>query len=245
MKGNTPMNLKIKNLTKSFAGEIVLDRLNLEIDNVQAIGIIGSSGGGKTTLLRILAGLEKPDSGQVFVNGKEIIFEEKALNEYRKTVGMVFQSFNLFPHFSAEENITIPLEKVHHIGKTEAKEKSSALLQKFQLIEHKDKRPAQLSGGQRQRVGIARALSIEPQFLLLDEPTSALDPSLTKDVIRTIETLRAENRDLILVTHEMAFAKEACDYFVFIKDGVIAAHGDEESFFNTKGNQKLNEFLNE
>ena len=239
------MNLKIVNLTKSFEGELVLDNLNLEVDNVHAMAIIGSSGGGKTTLLRIIAGLEKPDSGQVFVNGKEIIFEEKFLNEYRKTVGMVFQSFNLFPHFSAEDNIIVPLEKVHHLDKKSAKLKSSELLAKFELTEHKDKLPSQLSGGQRQRVAIARALSINPQFLLLDEPTSALDPSLTKGVIRTIETLRKENKDLILVTHEMSFAKEAFDYFVFIKDGIIAAHGNKVDFFNNKRNKLLDEFLNE
>ena len=116
--------------------------------------------------------------------------------------------------------------------------------EKFLLSEHKKKRPVKLSGGQRQRVAIARALSIDPQFLLLDEPTSALDPSLTKDVIRTIETLRRENKDLILVTHEMEFAKEACDYFLFIKDGIIAAHGDKKAFFREKENEDLAEFLN-
>ncbi len=239
------MNLSIKNLTKSFEGELVLNNLSLEVDNVHAMAIIGSSGGGKTTLLRILAGLEKPDSGKVFVNGNEIIFEEKFLNEYRKTVGMVFQSFNLFPHFSANDNIVVPLEKVHGVDKKTANLKSSKLLEKFDLAEHKDKRPSQLSGGQRQRVAIARALSIDPQFLLLDEPTSALDPSLTKGVIRTIETLRKENKDLILVTHEMAFAKEACDYFVFIKDGVIADHGNKKNFFSHEISDLLDEFLNE
>lgn len=239
------MNLKIINLSKSFENELVLDNLNLEINNFHAMAIIGASGGGKTTLLRILAGLEKPDSGQVFVNGKELIFNEKELHEYRKTVGMVFQSFNLFPHFSAQDNIIIPLQKVHHIPKKDAIEKSNGLLSKFDLTEHKLKIPAQLSGGQRQRVAIARALSIEPQFLLLDEPTSALDPSLTKEVIRTIETLKNDRKDLILVTHEMAFAKEACDYFVYIKDGIIADHGTKENFFSEKSSLLLNEFLNE
>lgn len=133
------MKLKIVNLSKSFNGELVLDNLSLDIDHVHSVAIIGSSGGGKTTLLRILAGLEKPDSGQVFVNGKEIIFEEKFLHEYRKTVGMVFQSYNLFPHLTATENIVIPLEKVHHINKKDAKFKSKQLLKKFELTEHKDK----------------------------------------------------------------------------------------------------------
>ena len=239
------MNLKIINLSKSFGDEVVLDNLNLTIEDVHAIAIIGESGGGKTTLLRILAGLEKPDSGQVFVNGKEIIFEEAFLNEYRKTVGMVFQSFNLFPHFTALENIVVPLEKVHHLSKEEAHAKSRELLGKFDLLEHKDKIPSQLSGGQRQRVAIARALSIHPQFLLLDEPTSALDPNLTRSITRTIETLRKENKDLILVTHEMSFAKESCDYFIFIKDGVIADYGKKEDFFGDNKSQLLSLFLNE
>lgn len=157
---------------------------------------------------------------------------------------MVFQSFNLFPHLTAEENIVLPLEKVHKLSKAAAKEKSEELLEKFRLSKHHDKQPAKLSGGQRQRVAIARALSIDPQFLLLDEPTSALDPSLTKDVIRTIETLRAENKDLILVTHQMSFAEEACDYFLFMKDGVIEAQGTGDSFFYAKENKKLTRFLN-
>ncbi len=239
------MKLKIINLSKSFGDELVLDNLSLEVDDFHAMAIIGASGGGKTTLLRILAGLEKPDSGQVFVNDTEIIFEEKALHEYRKTIGMVFQSFNLFPHLSAQDNILIPLQKVHHLSKRDAIEKSDYLFKKFELNEHKFKKPSQLSGGQKQRIAIARALSIEPQFLLLDEPTSALDPSLTGEVIRTIEALKNEKKDLILVTHEMAFAKEACDYFVFIKNGIIADYGDKDTFFSQKKSESLINFLNE
>lgn len=239
------MNLKLLNLTKTFEDELVLDNLSLEVNDFHAMAIIGASGGGKTTLLRILAGLEKPDSGQVFVNGKELNFNEKELHSYRKTVGMVFQSFNLFPHMSAQDNIVVPLQKVHGISKNQALQKSEALLEKFDLSEHIHKKPAQLSGGQRQRVAIARALSIKPQFLLLDEPTSALDPSLTKEVIRTIEKLRNEDKDLILVTHEMAFAKETCDYFVFIKNGIIADHGIKETFFSEARSKLLHEFLNE
>lgn len=239
------MNLKIKNLSKSFGGEVVLDNLNLDIENVHALAIIGPSGSGKTTLLRILAGLEKPDSGEVFVNGKKIDFDDESLHEYRKTVGMVFQSYNLFPHMSAMENVMIPLEKVHKLSTTQALEKTLELLSSFDLLEHKEKVPAQLSGGQRQRVAIVRALSIEPQFLLLDEPTSALDPSLTKGVIRIIEQLRFEKKDLILVTHEIPFAKKACDYFIFIKDGVIADSGREDVFFSENISGILNHFLHE
>lgn len=239
------MNLKITNLSKSFDDEVVLENLNLDIKDVHALAIIGPSGSGKTTLLRILAGLEKPDSGEVIVNGKRINFEEEALHEYRKTVGMVFQSFNLFPHMSAIDNILIPLEKVHHMNKTDAINITNDLLKKFDLLDHKNKFPGQLSGGQRQRVAIARALSINPQFLLLDEPTSALDPSLTKGIIRIIEKLREEKKDLILVTHEIPFAKKACDYFVFIKNGVIADSGNEDVFFSKNVSGILNHFLHE
>ncbi len=244
MKRSLAMNLKIKNLTKSFNGEIVLNNINLEINNVHALAIIGPSGGGKTTLLRILAGLEKPDFGEVIVNGVSINFqEEKELIEYRKTVGMVFQGYNLFPHMSAMDNIRIPLEKVHHMENSEAIRIANTLLDKFGLADHINKLPAQLSGGQRQRVAIARALSIEPQFLLLDEPTSALDPSLTKSIVRTIEKLREAKKDLILVTHEISFAKNTCDYFVFIKDGIIADHGLKDLFFSENISDTLNHFL--
>lgn len=239
------MKLKINNLTKSFEGEIVLDHLDLEVDDVHALAIVGASGGGKTTLLRILAGLEKPDSGQVIVNGKEIIFEEEYLQEYRKTVGMVFQSYNLFPHMTATQNLVIPLEKVHHIDKQIAIDKSVKLIEKFDLSEHKDKLPFQLSGGQRQRVAIARALSFDPQFLLLDEPTSALDPSLTKSITQTIKSLSGEQKDLILVTHEMSFAKDSCDYFVFILNGRIEEHGKKEKFFGENTKPVLKKFLTE
>jgi len=237
------MNLKIRNLTKSFDGVVVLNNINLDIEDVHSLAIIGPSGGGKTTLLRILAGLEKPDSGEIIVNGTPIEFDEKALHEYRKTVCMVFQSYNLFPHMSALKNITLPLEKVYGIDKRKAKEKGEKLLTKFNMIEHKDKLPYQLSGGQRQRVAIARALSIEPQFLLLDEPTSALDPSLTKEVIRTINTLKEDKKDMILVTHEMAFANEVCDYCLFISNGEIEVQGDSYEIFVEKSNINLQEFL--
>lgn len=239
------MKLEIKNLTKSFHGEVVLNNLSLDIDNVHALAIVGASGGGKTTLLRILAGLEIPDTGQVIVNGKEIIFEEKQLQEYRKTVAMVFQAYNLFPHMRAIQNIVVPLVKVHHMDKKRALKKSEELLERFGLTEHKDKLPHQLSGGQRQRVAIARALSIDPQVLLLDEPTSALDPNLVKSMIETIKSLAQENKELILVTHQIAFAKNSCDYFIFMSKGVIEQHGHINELFGAKGNAELQRFLDD
>lgn len=237
------MILKIENLCKSFDGVDVLKNLNLDLKDVHSLGIIGPSGGGKTTLLRILAGLEKPDSGEIWVNGEKLSFDEESLAEYRKTIGMVFQSYNLFPHMSAEKNIVLPLIKVHKLQAERAKKISNKLLEKFELSEHKGKLPAQLSGGQRQRIAIVRALSINPQLLLLDEPTSALDPSLTKSVIGTLRKLRAEKKDLILVTHEMNFAKESCDYVLFISEGIVAAKGTVQEVLENESNQLLFDYM--
>lgn len=237
------MNLKIKNLIKSYDEKIILNNISLEIKDIHSIAIIGPSGGGKTTLLKILSGLEMADSGLIEVNGRMINYEGKELLEYRKTVGMVFQSYNLFPHITAFKNIVLPLEKVHKMDKLKAENIANELLIKFDLYEHKNKFPIQLSGGQRQRIAIIRALAYNPQFLLFDEPTSALDPSLSKSVLDTIRELKNENRDLILVTHEMEFAKLACEYCIYISDGIIEEYGLSIDLFKNTKNPKLKEFL--
>ena len=216
------MKLKIKNLTKSFEGEIVLDHLNLEIDNIHALAIVGASGGGKTTLLRILAGLETPDSGQIFVNDKEIIFEKEYLQEYRKTVGMVFQAYNLFPHMSATQNLVTPLEKVHHMTKKRALHKSEELFEKFDLAEHKDKLPHQLSGGQRQRVAMGRAIVRNPQVFLMDEPLSNLDAKLRVATRAQIAKLQRDlNTTMLYVTHDQVEAMTMGDRVAVLKDGIL------------------------
>lgn len=238
------MNLKIENLTKSYNGNVVLDNINIDIEDIHSLVIIGPSGGGKSTLLRIIAGLEKPDSGSITVNGNKLVFSEKYLNEYRKTVGMVFQSFNLFPHLTAIRNITLPLEEVHKYSKDESKKTAGELLGKFQLLEHGNKKPIQLSGGQKQRVAIARALAISPQYLLLDEPTSALDPDLTSEVLETIKKLREDKRDLMLVTHEMGFARQASDYMIFVAEGKILEQGNSKDIFTSPKTTQLKKFLN-
>lgn len=238
------MNLKIENLTKSYNGNVVLDNINIDIEDIHSLVIIGPSGGGKSTLLRIIAGLEKPDSGSITVNGNKLVFSEKYLNEYRKTVGMVFQSFNLFPHLTAIRNITLPLEEVHKYSKDESKKTAEELLSKFQLLEHGNKKPIQLSGGQKQRVAIARALAISPQYLLLDEPTSALDPDLTSEVLETIKKLREDKRDLMLVTHEMGFARQASDYMIFVAEGKILEQGNSKDIFTSPKTTQLKKFLN-
>jgi polar amino acid transport system ATP-binding protein len=187
--------------------------------------LIGPSGGGKSTLLRILGGLEHPDSGEVELDGERVVFTEEALLRHRRTVGTVFQAFNLFPHLTALQNITLPLEKVHGRTPAQAQETARQLLARFRLEAHAGKRPADLSGGQRQRVAIARALSSKPRLLLFDEPTSALDPEMTSEVLDTILELREEGLDFILVTHEMGFARRVADQVAFLADGRIVEAG--------------------
>ncbi|KDR95130.1 amino acid ABC transporter ATP-binding protein, PAAT family [Peptoclostridium litorale DSM 5388] len=237
------MNLSIKDLCIEYEGKQVLSSIDIEIKNAHSIAIIGPSGGGKSTLLRIIAGLETPSSGNISINGKDIAFRENFLNEYRKSIGVVFQSYNLFPHISAIENITLPLVQIHKLDKKDAVQRAESLLKRFQLMDHSHKRPSQLSGGQQQRVAIARAIAIKSQFLLLDEPTSALDPELTSEVLDMIDELKGEYRDLILVTHEMGFAKKACDYTLFIADGKVIEHGHSKDIFENPKSEQLMGFL--
>ncbi len=237
------MKLDVKDLTKIYSGQAVLKSLNIKLRDVSSLVVIGPSGGGKSTLLRIIAGLELPDCGEIFVNGEYLSFEEKKLENYRKTVGVVFQAYNLFPHLSAMENITLPLTKVHKLSKNEAQSKAVSLFQRFQLAEHMHKKPHQLSGGQQQRVAIVRAIAIEPKVMLFDEPTSALDPALTSEVLDAILELKREKRNLILVTHEMGFAKHVADYVIFIADGRVVEQGDSVQIFENPQTEELKEFL--
>lgn len=237
------MEINISNLKKTYGNQIVINNLELNIKDIHSLVIIGPSGGGKSTLLRILAGLEIPEKGIITINNKTLSFKETDLHDYRKTIGVVFQAFNLFPHLSAIENITLPLEKVHKIKKDEANLRAKTLLDRFQLGEHSHKYPSQLSGGQQQRVAIARAVALESQFLLLDEPTSALDPALTSEVLDSILELKKEKKDLILVTHEMGFAKNVADYVLFIDKGKILESGEAISLFKNPQTPELKIFL--
>ena len=237
------MRLKISNLSKRFGAHQALDQLNLELDSVHTLVLIGPSGGGKTTLLRILAGLETPDAGQVQLNGSPIQFDEPALLHYRRTVSVVFQAFNLFPHLSALENITLPLEKVHGYAAEQAREIGMQLLTRFQLASHAGQKPASLSGGQRQRVAIARAVAVKPRVLLFDEPTSALDPEMTAEVLDVIRQLRAEGQDLVLVTHEMGFARLAADRIAFLAQGRILECGAADQVFDAPTTEPCRRFL--
>ena len=217
--------------------------MSLDLEETHSLVLIGPSGGGKTTLLRILAGLEIPDDGNVELNGEPIQFHESALLCYRRTVGVVFQAFNLFPHLTAFENVVLPLEKVHSQSPTQAREIAMQLLRRFQLDSHANKKPAALSGGQRQRVAIARAVAIKPRVVLFDEPTSALDPEMTAEVLDMIEQLREESTDLILVTHEMGFARLAADRVAFLSEGRILEFGETKSVFDAPNTEECKRFL--
>jgi polar amino acid transport system ATP-binding protein len=221
----------------------VLDRLSLELESVHSLVLIGPSGGGKTTLLRILAGLQTPEAGEVQLDGTAMRFEEAALLRHRRTVGVVFQAFNLFPHLTALENITLPLEKVHGHPPAQAREVAMQLLTRFQLASHAAQKPGALSGGQRQRVAIARALAVKPRVLLFDEPTSALDPEMTAEVLDMIRELGAEGQNLILVTHEMGFARVVADRVAFLAQGRILECGTADQVFNAPQTESCRRFL--
>ena len=237
------MRLSIASLTKRFGPHVVLDRLSLELESVHSLVLIGPSGGGKTTLLRILAGLETPEAGEVQLDGTPMGFDEATLLRHRRSVGVVFQAFNLFPHLTALQNITLPLEKVHGHTPAKAREVAMQLLTRFQLASHAGQKPAALSGGQRQRVAIARAVAAKPRVLLFDEPTSALDPEMTAEVLDMIRELGAEGQDLILVTHEMGFARVVADRVAFLAEGRILECGTAAQVFNAPATEQCRKFL--
>lgn len=219
------MRIDIEQLSKWYDDKEILKDLTLHMEGVSTLAITGPSGGGKSTLLRVLAGLQKPQSGQVALDGHEIVFEEEPLHEWRKSIGVVFQAYNLFPHMTALQNIVLPMTVVHGIPKGEAQDRAEHLLERFKLTEHMHKKPGQLSGGQQQRIAIARAIAVSSGLLLLDEPTSALDPFMTREVLDMLKELVDEKRTLLMVTHEIAFAAGVCDHMVYLEDGRIVEAG--------------------
>jgi len=225
------MKLDIRDITQRFDGTTVLDRLTLATGDIQALVLVGPSGGGKSTLLRILAGLDVPVAGSVAFDGRPLPRDEAALRDYRKTVGTVFQAYNLFPHLSALDNLLLPLVHVHGLTMAEARARVREPLERFQLIDHAHKRPAELSGGQKQRIAILRALVVRARRLFLDEPTSALDPEMTAEVLEMIGELKAIGTQFVLVTHEMGFARRVADEVAFIGDGRVLAHGPAGAMF--------------
>ncbi|HEX3720241.1 MAG TPA: amino acid ABC transporter ATP-binding protein [Verrucomicrobiae bacterium] len=237
------MKLALNQIVKRFDGHLVLDSVALSLEKVHTLALVGPSGGGKSTLLRIIGGLEHPDSGGLEINGEPVIFQEEALLRHRRTVGTVFQSFNLFPHLTALQNITLPLEKVHDRAHGEAEGIARQLLERFRLADHAGKRPAELSGGQRQRIAIARAISSKPKLLLFDEPTSALDPEMSAEVLDAIHELREEGLDFILVTHEMGFARRVADQVAFLAGGRIVEAGPAKQVFDAPSADQTRAFF--
>ncbi len=237
------MKLNLKSINKKFDNTDVLKNISLDLQNKNSVAIIGPSGGGKSTLLNILAGYIEADSGEVTINNHHLKNNEKFLKEYRKKVGIVFQAYNLFPHLTVLRNITLILEKVHSYSKKDANEKAVELLKQFQLEDQKDKKPGQLSGGQQQRLAIVRALSYDPEILFFDEPSAALDPALTSEVLDVIKELKDRNRDMIIVTHEMGFARQVADYILFIDNGRITEEGTPDEIFNNPKTEELKRFL--
>lgn len=226
------MKLELRELTKSYAGRPVLDGVSADIAFPHVLALLGPSGGGKSTLLRLIGGLERADRGSVSIDGVSVPDNEPARRRYRASIGTVFQSWNLFPHLDALANVMLPLMAVHGCADGEARDRAEAILSRLHLSGHEHKRPAELSGGQRQRVAIARAVAIKPKLLLFDEPTSALDPEMTAEVLEVIADLKREGRTFVLVTHATNFARRVADQIAFVSGGKILEHGDAETFFN-------------
>ena len=237
------MRLEFDHLTKRYGDHTVLDGITADFDFPHVLALLGPSGGGKSTLLRLIGGLESPETGSLAVDGHRVPTDEKPLRTYRSNIGTVFQSWNLFPHLDALANIMLPLTAVHGLNADEARARSMELLQRLHLADHAHKRPAELSGGQRQRVAIARAVAIRPKLLLFDEPTSALDPEMTAEVLEVIADLKAEGRTFILVTHAMNFARTVADQVAFLAEGKIVEQAPAKDFFSAPKTETAQRFL--
>jgi polar amino acid transport system ATP-binding protein len=221
----------------------VLRGCSLATGDIRTLVLVGPSGGGKSTLLRILAGLDVPCGGAISFDGAPLPRDARGRLAWRRRVGTVFQAYNLFPHLTALDNLLLPLVHVHRLSRREARERVREPLARFGLADHADKRPGQLSGGQKQRIAILRALVVEPSILFLDEPTSALDPEMTAEVLEMIRELRDQGRQLVLVTHQMRFARKVADEIAFVADGLIEAHGPAGAFFDQPATPRLARFL--
>ena len=243
--------LQIDHIRKAFDGVEVLKDISLSVREGEVVSVIGPSGSGKSTLLRCATMLETMDGGSLSYLGEQAAYEEegkcvyvpkKKLREIHKNFGLVFQNFNLFPHYSVMKNIIDAPVAVDHVPKKEARERAEKLLLQLGLSDKADAYPCQLSGGQQQRVSIARALALQPKILFFDEPTSALDPELTGEVLKVIKELAKEHMTMIIVTHEMQFAREVSDRIIFMEQGVIQAEGTPDEIFHSS-NERVREFI--
>lgn len=233
------MRFKLENINKFYDNQILFD-LSIEIKDYSSVAIIGPSGCGKSTLLRLIAGIEYPKDGNIYLNDFQI--NSETIKEYQKHIGFVFQKHNLFPHLSLMKNITLILEKTKGFSKEDANKKACELLSLLHLGDQKDKLPKNVSGGQSQRASIARALSTNPDILLLDEPTASLDPILTHEVLNAIKELKSIGKDFIFVTHEIDFVKTFADYFIYIDEGKIVEHGEISKIYDPQSD-KLKHFM--
>ncbi len=235
--------ITIKNLYKSFGEHHVLKGIDLEVEKGEILVIIGPSGSGKSTLLRCMNLLETPTSGDIIFEENNLVDKNTNIDEIRQKIGMVFQNFNLFPHKTILENVTLAPITLKKMNKSEAIKKAEILLKRVGLYDKKDSYPSQLSGGQKQRIAIARALAMEPDMMLFDEPTSALDPEMVKEVLEVIKELANEGMTMAIVTHEMGFAKEVADRVIFVDEGKIIEDDTPEEVFNNPKNDRTKEFF--
>ena len=235
--------LEVKNLRKSFEDNLVLNNLSLVVPDHTATVLIGASGSGKSTLLRCINLLDTIDDGSIYLDGKEISDPEINVDEVRKGLGMVFQSFNLFPHMSVLDNITLSPIRVHKVSKAQARDEAMTLLRRFDLADKADQYPDRLSGGQQQRVAIIRSIAVKPRQLLLDEVTSALDPVLVNEVLSIVRDLKSDGMAMVLATHEMGFATQVADEVCFLKDGNIIERGPASQVISAPQQDETKDFL--
>lgn len=238
-----PNIIKVNNLEKKFGQNLVLKDINMEVQKGEVVTIIGSSGSGKSTLLRCLNLLEEPTSGEILYKSENILDKKFDLRAYRTKVGMVFQNFNLFENKTVLQNCTLSQEKVLRISKKDAEEKAKKFLQLVGMDQYINAKPSQISGGQKQRVAIARALCMDPEVLLFDEPTSALDPEMVGEVLEVMTKLAKKGITMIVVTHEMDFAREVSTRVLFMNEGIILEEGSPEEIFTNPKNQRTKDFL--
>ncbi len=235
--------IKVDNLCKSFDSVDVLKGINAEIHKGDVMVVIGASGSGKSTFLRCLNRLEEPTGGKIYFEGTDITDPSVNINVHRQKMGMVFQQFNLFPHMTVMKNLTLGPIKLLKKSKAEAEKKAMELLERVGLADRATAYPSQLSGGQKQRIAIVRALCMDPDVMLFDEPTSALDPEMVGEVLEVMKQLAKEGMTMVVVTHEMGFAREVGTNVVFVDDGVIVEQGEPKEFFENPKNKRLKDFL--
>ncbi|MCW1249574.1 amino acid ABC transporter ATP-binding protein [Acaricomes phytoseiuli] len=241
--GDGQIKIQVSGLRKSYGSNEVLQGIDAQVREGEVVCVIGPSGSGKSTFLRCLNKLEDISGGSVVVDDLDLADPKVNLNQVRQRIGMVFQHFNLFPHMSVMENITLAPVELKKLSKAQARERALELLRRVGLEEKAEARPASLSGGQKQRVAIARALAMSPDVMLFDEATSALDPEMVGEVLQVIKGLAEEGMTMVLVTHEMGFAREVADRVFFMDGGVICEEGDPQQIFNAPQQQRLQEFL--